>query len=98
MLRRPVETTLNIGNAYCPVLPAEGIGLDLIHAAAHIPGGLCCDPEAEADLRCGLAAVFLAGASLDFLPPIASAFPSASGLAATFLWLYSRRASVPSFG
>ena len=41
------------------------------------PAAFCCDPEAEADLRCGLAAVFLAGASLDFLPSIASAFPSA---------------------
>ena len=46
------------------------------------PAAFCCDPEAEADLRCGLAAVFLAGASLDFLPSIA--FP-ARGLAATFL-------------
>ena len=63
---------LNIGTADCPVLPVEGIGLDLIHAAAHIRVAFCCDPEAEADLRCGLAAVFLAGASLDFLPSIAS--------------------------
>ena len=36
-----------------------------------LPAAFCCDPEAEADLRCGLAAVFLAGASLDFLPSIA---------------------------
>ena len=38
------------------------------------PAAFCCDPEAEADLRCGLAAVFLAGASLDFLPSIRISF------------------------
>ena len=32
------------------------------------PAAFCWDPEAQADLRCGLAAAFLAGASLDFLP------------------------------
>ena len=87
---------LNLGNADCPALPVEGIGLDLIHAAAHIPVAFCCDPEAEADLRCGLAAVFLAGASLNFLPSIA---PSARSRPCGDLPIaYSRRASVPSFG
>jgi hypothetical protein len=32
------------------------------------PAVFCWDPEAQVDLRCGLAAAFLAGASLDFLP------------------------------
>jgi hypothetical protein len=93
---------LNLGNADRPVLPVGGIGLDVIQAPKAdlescgsrelplliFPTAFCCDPEAQADLRCGLAAVFLAGASLHsclrshqhFLLP-------ARGLAATLLQL-----------
>ncbi|MDE5454052.1 hypothetical protein GWE18_14495 [Bradyrhizobium sp. CSA112] len=39
---------------------------------------ICWVPEAQADLRCGLAAAFRAGASLDFLPYRISFCPLAS--------------------
>ena len=57
----------NLGSAAYPYVrharPHPGFQPLLI-----FPAAFCWDPEAQADLRCGLAAAFLAGASLDFLP------------------------------
>jgi hypothetical protein len=57
----------NLGSAAYPYVrharPHPGFQPLLI-----FPAAFCWDPEAQADLRCGFAAAFLAGASLDFLP------------------------------